>query len=185
MAKKSEPWYIHAGLYVIIAVLAVILIKVAIVDPTDYVEKQKYYTEESHLRMNNIRQAQILWEKEHKNFTDNLGALLNFVKTDINVQSLINGVDTLTNKSTNPFAHLSNGTFIVDSFMYSPKSHKPFILKVDTTKSIDTVINMRGKIVRVDSSTVIGSTYYIESPDGYGTVGDLGNPLRKNIASWE
>ncbi len=185
MIQKSEPWYLHAALYVVIAILAFILIKVAIIDPTDYASEQKYYTEESHLRMNNIRQAQILWEKQHKRYSDNLDTLINFIKTDSTVLDLINGVDTLTNRSTNPFATLSNGTFSPESLMFSPKSHKPFILKIDTTQNIDTVINMRGKILRVDTSVTIGSMYYLESPDGFGSIGDLENSSRKNVASWE
>ncbi len=41
------------------------------------------------------------------------------------------------------------------------------------------------KIVRVDTTTVIGSLYYLECPDGYGTVGDLESPTLRNTASWE
>ena len=94
-------------------------------------------------------------------------------------------MDTLTQRSTNPFFELSDGAFIPESLMFSPKSHKPFTLKIDTTQNIDTVINMRGKIVRVDTSVTIGSMYYLESPDGYGSIGDLENSSRKNVASWE
>jgi hypothetical protein len=185
MQKKGEPWYIHAILYVIIAVLAYVLIKVAIIDPTDFVEKEKYYKSESHARMDNIRQAEILWEKQHQKFSDNLEELLNFVKTDPKVNALIVGVDSLTNRSTNPFKELTTGQFVPDSILFSPKSHTQYILKIDTTTSIDTVINMRGKIVRVDTNTVIGSLYFIECPDGFGTVGDLKSPTLKNTASWE
>ena len=41
MSKKSEPWYIHAVLYVVIVVLAYILIQVAIVEPNRVVEEEK------------------------------------------------------------------------------------------------------------------------------------------------
>ena len=37
MLKASDPWYIHAVLYVVIAILVVILIKVAIIDPKEIV----------------------------------------------------------------------------------------------------------------------------------------------------
>ena len=185
MIQKSEPWYLHVGLYVIIAILAYILIRVAIINPTEYVSKQKYYTEESHSRMNDIRQAQVLWEKQHRKYSDNLDSLINFIKTDSTVLALVNGVDTLTNRSTNPFVTFSSENFTPESLMYSPESHKPFILKIDTTQNIDTVINMRGKIVRVDTSVTIGSMYLLESPDGFGSIGDLENSTRKNVASWE
>ncbi|MCB0746354.1 MAG: hypothetical protein KDC90_02725 [Ignavibacteriae bacterium] len=185
MMKKSEPWYIHAALYLVIAILAYILIRVAIVDPTDFMEKDKYYKTESHLRMSNIRQAQIMYEKKNGRYTDDLSALINFVKTDSAVLAAINGVDSLTERSTNPFEKLTVGSFVPESLMYSPKSHTPFILKIDRTTKIDTVINMKGKVIRVDTVKTIGSIYQLESPDGYGQIGDLESPTKKNTASWE
>jgi hypothetical protein len=185
MTKKSEPWYIHAILYVVIAILLVVLIKVAIIDPADHIQKEEYYRSESILRMDNIRQAQILWQKENEKYTDNLSELIAYVKNDSSVQELIVGIDTLTNRSTNPFRPLTTGEFTPDSLMFSPKSHTPYTLQIDTTVTIDTVINRRGKIVRVDTTTVIGSLYYLECPDGYGTVGDLESPTLRNTASWE
>ena len=109
MTKKSEPWYIHAILYAVIAILLVVLIKVAIIDPADHIKKEKYYRSESQLRMDNIRQAQILWQKNNEKFTDDLSKLISYVKNDSTVQQLIVGVDTLTNRSTNPFKYLNNG----------------------------------------------------------------------------
>jgi len=185
MIKKSEPWYIHAGLYLVIAILAYILIRVAIIDPTEHIEQETYFRSESQLRMDNIRQAQILWEKQNKNYSDNLDSLVNFIKTDSTVNSLIIGVDTLTNRSTNPFKNLTSGDFTVDSLFFSPKSHSSYSVKIDTSVSIDTVINRRGKIVRVDTNTVIGTLYFVECPDGYGTIGDLESQTLKNTASWE
>jgi hypothetical protein len=32
---------------------------------------------------------------------------------------------------------------------------------------------------------LIGTKYYIEDPDGYGSVGSLSNDALKNTASWE
>lgn len=185
MTKKGEPWYIHAILYVVIAVLLVVLIKVAIIDPADHIEKEQYYRSESQLRMDNIRQAQILWQKNNEKFTDNLSELISYVKNDSTVQQLIVGFDTLTKRSTNPFKPLTTGMFTPDSLMFSPKSHTSYTLQIDTTVTIDTVINRRGKIVRVDTTTEIGSLYYLECPDGYGTVGNLESPTLRNTASWE
>lgn len=185
MSNKGEPWYIHTALYVVIAILVYILIRVAIIDPTEYIQSENYYRTESHLRMDNIRQAQIQWEKQNESYSDNLEQLISFVKTDSNVKNLIEGIDSLTNRSTNPFKNLTSGSFEPDSIMFSPKSNSPFILAVDTTTTIDTVINRRGRIVRIDTNTVIGDLYYVESPDGYGTIGDLKNKALKNTASWE
>jgi hypothetical protein len=183
--KKSEPWYIHAALYVIIAILLYVLIRVAIIDPTAYIESENYYRSESQLRMDNLRQAQILWERENQQFTDKLDSLVEFIKTDSTVNALIVGIDTLTNRSTNPFKDLTSGSFIPDSLKFSPKSHSPYNLQVDTTVTIDTIINRVGKIVKIDTTTVIGSIYLLECPDGYGSVGDLETPALKNTASWE
>jgi len=185
MTKKGEPWYIHAILYVVIAILVYVLIRVAIIDPTDYIQKETYYRSESHLRMDNIRQAEILWDKQNKQYTDDLEKLVSYIKTDSAVHELMTGMDTLTNRSTNPFDNLTNGKFEPDSLLFSPKSHSRYKLMVDTTTTIDTVINRRGKIVRVDTNTVIGTLYYIECPDGYGTIGSLESPTLKNTASWE
>ncbi len=157
MRKKSEPWYIHGAIYLVIAILVYVLIKVAIIDPTEYIHTENYNRSESQLRMDNIRQAQIQWERQNENYSDNLEDLISFIKTDSNVNALIVGIDTLTNRSTNPFKNLNVGSFEADSLLFSPKSHSRYIVKVDTNTSIDTVINRRGKIVRVDTNTVIGS----------------------------
>ena len=45
MKKKKEPWYIHAGLYAVIAILSFVLIKVAIIDPTEYIDTEKMFPE--------------------------------------------------------------------------------------------------------------------------------------------
>ena len=60
-----------------------------------------------------------------------------------------------------------------------------YILQIDTSIVIDTVVNRRGKITRVDTTISLGSRYYVEDPDGYGTIGSLDNDALKNTASWE
>ena len=95
------------------------------------------------------------------------------------------GIDSITGRSSNPFTNLAVGGFIADSLFASPKSFASYILQVDTTKSVDTVINRRGKITKIDSNIVIGTKYYLECPDGYGTIGDLTDVALKNAASWE
>ena len=185
MSKKSEPWYIHAILYVVIVALAYLLIRVAIIEPTEIVEAEKYYKSESRARMSNIKAAEILYEGRFRSFTDNLDSLVHFIKYDAGVQELVAGIDSITGRSSNPFTNLTVGSFIADSLFSSPKSFAGYILQVDTTKTIDTVINRRGKITKIDSNTVIGTKYYLECPDGYGTIGDLTDVALKNTASWE
>ena len=182
---KPEPWYIHAGLYLVIIILAIVLIKVAIIDPKAEVELQQYYTSESHLRMDNIKQGEILWNQKFGKFTDNLDSLVNFIQTSPFVDSVVHGFDTLSNRSTNPFKALTSGTFTPESLYFSPRTHQRFLLSVDTTTSADTVINRRGKITRIDTNTTMGNLYLLEDPDGHGTIGSTTDEALKNTASWE
>lgn len=183
--RKSDPWYVHAGLYAVIVILIAILVKVAIIDPQDVMQKEHYYKTESRARMKDIKEAEILWFKQHKQYTDNIDSLIEFVKTSPMVDSLVKGVDTLTNRSTNPFVKLTVGTFIPDSLRMTPKSGQPYTLQVDTSTTVDTVVSRTGRITRIDSTVHIGQKYYLEDPDGYGSVGSLTNEALKNTASWE
>ena len=185
MNKRNEPWYVHAALIAVILVLTYLLIQVAIIEPTRVVKAEKYFTKESRLRMDNLRQAEILWEDRFNKYTDNLDSLIWFISNDSLVQRLKTEVDSLTGRSKNPFKPLSTGEFIPDSLYTAPKSHQPYIVKVDTSVSVDTVINRRGRIVSIDTTIVIGTRYVIKDPDGYGKIGDLYSDALKNTASWE
>ncbi|OGU54528.1 MAG: hypothetical protein A2V66_02605 [Ignavibacteria bacterium RBG_13_36_8] len=182
---KAEPWYIHAILYFIILVLAYILIDVAIIEPNYVMKMEKFWKTESRARMINVKEAEILWQRKHGKFTDSMDSLITFIKTDPIVANVIVGVDTVTGRPTNPFIPLSGGEFIPDSLFTSPKSGSPYLLKVDTTESVDTVINRVGRIISIDQHTEIGRLWKIECPDGYGKVGDLFSEALKNTASWE
>lgn len=184
-SQAGDPWYIHAALYVVIAILSIILIKVAIIDPKNAVEQDRAWKNESRLRMNNIKSAEILWAKKHGNFTDNLSQLITFIKTDPYVDSVVNAFDSLTMKPADPFKPLSNGAFTPESLMNSPRTYQPYILEIDTSMSVDTTINRRGVVVSVDTTTILGNRYYLNDPDGYGSIGDLHIDALKNTSSWE
>lgn len=185
MKNKSEPWYIHAGLWGVIVILIYLLIQVAIIEPTEVIETETYLKNESRLRMTNIKQAQILYEEKYEKFSDDLDTLVNFITTDSAVNALMVGIDSLTNKSTNPFQPLTHGEFTPESLYTSPRSGNLFIVKVDTLLEIDTVINRRGKIVKIDSTTTIGTRYVLENPDSDDKIGDLYSDALRNTASWE
>lgn len=185
MTTRNEPWYIHAALYAVILVLVFVLIQVAIVEPKKVIEDEKYYKTESRARMTNLREAEILWEEKFEKYSDNVTELVNFIKTDEEVLKLVEGFDSSRMRSTNPFTMLTSGEFIADSIFTSPKSGRPYIVQVDTSIQIDTVINRRGRVIGVDTVIEIGSKYYIECPDGYGSIGDVNNEALKNTASWE
>jgi len=184
-SQAGDQWYVHAALYLVIAILTILLIKVAIIDPKEAVKQEKFWKTESRLRMNNIKAAEILFQKKFGNYTDNIDKLISFVKEDKFVDSVVNAFDSLTMKPANPFKPLSHGEFTPESLKLSPKSFQTYILQIDTSISIDTTINRRGDVVKVDSVRVLGTKYFLEDPDGYGTVGDLFNDAKKNTSSWE
>ncbi|RPI68505.1 MAG: hypothetical protein EHM47_14435 [Ignavibacteriales bacterium] len=182
---KPEPWYIHAGLYAVIVILIIVLIKVAIIDPKEIVSQEKFNRKESRLRMTNLKEAEILYERKYGRFTDNLDTLINFIKHDPMVDSLMTAIDSMTMRSANPFKPLSTGDFTPDSLYRTPGSKEKYIVKIDTSMVVDTVVNQRGRVLRVDSTTTIGSLYLIEDPDGYGSIGSIDNDAYKNTSSWE
>jgi hypothetical protein len=183
--KNEDPWYVHAGLYLIIAILTFLLIKVAVIDPKSEIDAEKYYKTEARLRMNNLKAAEILYNKKFNMYTNSLDKLINFIKNDKFVDSVMNAFDSTTMKPANPFKPLSNGKFTPDSLFRTPKSQKPFIVQIDTSVTKDTVVNRRGQVLRVNTKKVIGTRYYIEDPDGFGTIGSLDNDALKNTSSWE
>jgi hypothetical protein len=186
MSSKSnqDPWYLHAGLYAVVVVLVLILIKVAIIDPREIVETERYNKTETRLRMTNLKEAQILWEKKHGQFTDNLDKLVEFINSTY-VDSIRNAFDSLTMRMADPFKNLSHGEFTPESLVVTPKSRERFILAIDTSLSVDSVFTTRGRFLRVDSTTKIGTRYLIQDPDGYGTIGSIESDALKNTASWE
>ncbi len=183
--NKREPWYINIGLYIVIIILALVLIKVAIIDPKNAVEIQAHYKNESHLRMKNLKEAEILWQQKFGKFTGNLDSLITFIKTSPMVDSVMNAYDSLSRRPANPFVPLTSGNFTPDSLYFSPVTHQKYFLEVDTSLSADTVINRAGKITRIDSVTTMGNLYYLEDPDGYGSIGSKTDEALKNTASWE
>lgn len=185
MDKRNEPWYLHAGLIVVIVALVILLINVAVIEPNEVVKMEKYYKTESRLRMDNIRQAEILWEDRYGKYSDNLDSLVTFISSDSMILKMMTEIDTLTNRPKNPFKNLTSGVFTPESLFLSPKTFQPYMLSVDTSVSYDTVLDRRGRFRSVDTTTVIGTRYLIEDPDGYGKIGDLYSDALKNTASWE
>ena len=135
--------------------------------------------------MKNIKEAEILYQKKYNRFSGSLDTLVNFIKTDPMVDSVMNGYDSLSRRSTNPFVKLSDGQFTPDSLFRTPKSHQMYTLKIDSSVTADTVVNRLGKILRIDNHLVMGTKYYLDDPDGYGSIGSLDNEALKNTASWE
>jgi len=195
MSKKAEPWYLHAGLWAVIVVLVVILIQVSITEPTRVIKTKEYNKMESRLRMTNLKHAQILYEQRYDKFSDNLDTLVNFISSDSTVLKLMASFDTVKVyrmdgdttilRSRNPFSDLVSGPFSYDSLYTSPRSGKMFVIQIDTLLEIDTVINRRGRIVKIDSIVTIGKRYLIQSPDSDDKIGDVNSDALLNTESWE
>lgn len=188
MNSKNEPWYIHAVLYIIIAVLTFILIKVAILEPQEVVQKEAYYKSESRARMSNLREAEILYQKKYGRFTNNIDSLITFLKTQQVVIDLMTKPDSITGKIKNPFKDLFVGKFspnLADSLRLSPKTFQVYKIAIDSNEVADTVIDRTGRIVKINKTVSKGNRYVIECPDGYGKIGDLFSDALKNTASWE
>lgn len=195
MIKKAEPWYLHAGLWAVIVILVVVLIQVSITEPTKILKTKEYNKKESRLRMINLKHAQILYEQKYDKFSDNLDTLINFIRSDSSVLNLMAAFDTVKIyrmdsdttilKSKNPFSDLISGPFNYDSLYISPRSGKMFIVKIDTLLEVDTVINRRGRIVKVDSITTIGKRYLIKSPDSKDLIGDINSDALLNTENWD
>ncbi|MFN4110990.1 MAG: hypothetical protein ACK4G1_01845 [Ignavibacteria bacterium] len=171
---KSEPAYIHIILILIIVGLTYLLIQVAILEPQRVLEQERYWKEESRLRMTNLKQLELLYKEKRGKYTDNFDSLFNFFRK--NLVSQIN-VDSI-------FKPLKHGQFVLDSLRWSPKSHTQYILKIDSSLSVDSVFTKTGRFVRVDTTITIGEIYYLECPDGYGSIGDSINPTKVNQTSW-
>lgn len=61
---KSEPAYIHIILILIIVGLTYLLIQVAILEPQRVLEQERYWKEESRLRMTNLKQLELLYKEK-------------------------------------------------------------------------------------------------------------------------
>ncbi|MBZ0201093.1 MAG: hypothetical protein K8H86_14570, partial [Ignavibacteriaceae bacterium] len=173
------------GLYLVIAVLVYLLVRVAIIEPKEIVSLERYAKKESRLRMENIKEAQILFQKKNGHFTASMDSLVSFLKNSPFVDSVRNGFDSLSKRPTDPFHKLEGGAFVPDSLFKTPKSFKPYLVQIDTSVVTDTIYTPQGKVKRVETRTVIGSRYYVEDPDGYGTVGSVESDALKNSLSWE
>lgn len=173
-SHKSEPAYFHIVLILIIVGLTYLLIQVAILEPQRILEQERYWKEESRLRMSNTKVLEILYKEKNGKYTDSFDSLFALFRKDQNIQAK---VDSL-------FKPLKHGNFTLDSLKWSPKSHTQYILKIDSTLSVDSVFTKAGKFLRIDTTVIIGQIYYLECPDGYGSIGDLVNPLKVNQTSW-
>ncbi len=116
---------IQAGLAILIIVLAYFLYD-SIVTPYAVVERQKEVTEVTRARMDNVRQALILYERRNGRFITSLDSLVMWFHAD---SALAASTDSLFGAG-----------FQVDSLPYSPRTGNRFELAVNDSSRTSTYL---------------------------------------------
>lgn len=138
---------------VIIALLFALLVYV-IYEPYKIREAEEFYKRESRARMLNIRAAELQYINRFFRYNTSLDSLVTFIRDSLIAKGADKGV----------FVPLSNGLFVPESLLHSPKSFLPYKLAVNDTSRI--------------------KKYLLECPDGYGSIGSVTDDSRVNKASW-
>jgi hypothetical protein len=139
---------------VIIVILLAVLIYV-IYEPYKIREQEEFYKRESRTRMLNIRAAQLQYINRFFRYNTSLDSLVQFIHDSVMAKGSWQGI----------FLPLSNGLFVPESLLHSPKSLRPYELSVNDTSRI--------------------KKYLLVCPDGYGSIGSITDDSRVNKASWE
>lgn len=137
----------------IIALLLALLVYV-IYEPYKIREEEEFYKRESRARMLNIRAAELQYINRFFRYNTSLDSLVKFIQDSLIAKGADQGV----------FVPLSNGLFVPESLLHSPKSLLPYKLAVNDTSRI--------------------KKYLLECPDGYGSIGSVTDDSRVNKASW-
>ncbi|KAB2909240.1 MAG: hypothetical protein LC102_00710 [Ignavibacteriales bacterium] len=166
-----------------IVILALLLIKVAYLDPSDYAQKEEFYKTETRMRLHNLRAAERAWFELHGSFCGNIDTLIAFVRSS-EAAIVLDSTKNL-DKSTFGFQYAGQEDFIADSMKLSPKLFLPFIIQLDTFRVIDSVFSEKGEFTRVDTTAGYGSRFRIIDPAGFGSVGNLHFDALIYSASWE
>jgi len=189
MSKRTDPWYIHVGLYIVIVGLVAVLINVAVIEPKDVAETARYQKAEARLRMENIQEALKLFEMKNGKLTDSKQEILSFINSD-RMKAIKDSLknDELTGasyKEPDPFKNHSDGTFVPDSMFMNPYTYQPFVLKVVPIYQTDSVF-VNNKFRNIDS-TLKSTNYFILNPATEEFIGDTTttNILTKHKVSWK
>ncbi len=138
----------------IIVVLVGLLIYV-IYEPYQIREQERQFRHESRLRMLNVREAQLQHINRFFRYNSSVDSLVQFIRDSLIAQNI----------NLERFRPLSHGLFTPESLLYSPRTHRPYILMADDTSRI--------------------KKYFLQCPDGHGSIGSMDDDTRVNKASWE
>ena len=139
MALKARK--IQSGIQAVLAIIIVGLcyvLVVSIVEPYAKVERAKQVTENTRARMDNVRTAMIIYERENDRFVTSLDSLVLWLKTDSLVTSNADSV--------------FGATVLLDSLPYSPRTGNLFTLQVNDTSAVNIYL-----LLDPDSKDSIGS----------------------------
>lgn len=145
------------GSWVLRAIIVVLIgvLAYVIYEPYQRMLAVEALKKESRMRMSNLRSAQLKHIELKGYYATTLDSLMLFINTD---SLMVANRDTV-------FTKLSDGTFHPDSLYFSPKTHQPYRLTADNTSAI--------------------KKYFLECPDGFGSIGSLEDDARINKGSWE
>lgn len=153
MASRSKQ--LRIGVQVVLTVLILGLayfLYYSITEPYERIEREEQLTEQTRTRMSNIRTALVDYESDNDSFPDSLDVLIDHIQTD----------SLLSTAQDSVF----EGSFNLDSLLYSPRSGERFQYAVSDTGRVE--------------------TYLLKDPASDDSLGTLtGDPTQINSASWE
>ncbi|MEX0779733.1 MAG: hypothetical protein WD491_07970 [Balneolales bacterium] len=144
---------LSVGLAVIIVFLSWFLVD-TIRGPYQEVLELREVTEQTRQRMTNVRDALIIYEREQESFPEDLGSLVEFLKTN----------DRMRSEGPELFQERDPLTYNPDSIIFSPRSGEQFhYTLVDTIRP---------------------NIYLLQDPDTDDRIGDLERTTLLNATSW-
>ncbi len=139
MASSAQK--VQSGIQVILAIVIVGLVYVlyvSIIEPYARVERAKEVTEMTRQRMDDLRTAMIMYERQYDRYTTDLDSLVIWLRTD----------SVMMIQSDSVFGRILD----LDSLAYSPRTGRAFDLSVNDTSLVNIYL-----LKDPDTSDFIGS----------------------------
>ena len=156
MASGSLRIGIQLVLWVLIAALSYFLY-LSITEPYEEIERQERLTDETRMRMDQVRQVAIHYESQYERFPLSIDSLMLFAKMD----------SLFTTKRDSVLGLELN----LDSLIYSPRTGKMFVYSANDTSRVKTYLLEDPDLNHLGSKDKIGTM--------------LSDVTLLNAASWE